>query len=346
MRDVSRSQRGGIAAWQGLDYQKKIIAYLAIGILSSGSKIIRITCEDLDDIKVEEESKIIYYQVKSTSSRTLSPADIHKSIQLFSTIESNITHTKRTEYVLTSSARIKNLPDNMGIHSFSKLDKNTRENIMALDGVRSRSSFLDRVYFFKGPVLQEMSAVLTDHIFAVLKNYGYDNIEGIKNDLLRRISDMCPGRVDLKDNPMVDSDMAERLDMEHKSINPNFIKKIVEDNKPDTIKKIVEDDRPISTPQGRILVSNELISKYKIMPTHLDKEKLKKVHQFLEEYDSLHNDDLRITYLQKFNDFSKRFNLYSDTKFLDFLEKQIKNGTNQHVVLECRFKLHSLILSS
>ncbi|MGH9984234.1 MAG: hypothetical protein ACRD4J_11965 [Nitrososphaeraceae archaeon] len=120
MRDVSRSQRSGIAAWQGLDYQKKIIAYLAIGILSNGSKIIRITCEDLDDdIKVEEESKIIYYQVKSTSSRTLSPADIHKSIQLFSTIESNITHTKRTEYVLTSSARIKNLPDNMGIHSFS-----------------------------------------------------------------------------------------------------------------------------------------------------------------------------------------------------------------------------------
>lgn len=95
-----------------------------------------------------------------------------------------------------------------------------------------------------------------------------------------------------------------------------------------------------------ILVSNELISKYKIMPTHLDKEKLKKVHQFLKEYDSLYNDDLRITYLQKFNDFSKRFNLYSDTKFLDFLEKQIKNGTNQHVVLECLFILHSLILSS
>ncbi len=126
MIDASRSERGGIAAWQGLDYQKKIITYLAIEILSNGSKIIRITCEDLNDIKVEEESKIIYYQVKLTSSRTLPPADMDKSIRLFSTIEDSITHAKRTEYVLTSSARIKNLPDNMGIHPFSKLDKQTR----------------------------------------------------------------------------------------------------------------------------------------------------------------------------------------------------------------------------
>ncbi len=191
-----------------------------------------------------------------------------------------------------------------------------------------------------------MSVVLTDHIFAVLKNYEYDNIEGIKNDLLRRIGEMCPGRIDLKDKPMVGSDIAELLEKEHKSMDPDFIRKIIEDNRPDTVKKIVEDDRPISTSQGRILISNELIFKYNIMPTHLNKEKLKKVHQFLVEYESLHNDDLRITYLQKFNDFSKRFNLYSDTKFLEFLEKQIKNGTNQHVVLECLFILHNLILSS
>jgi hypothetical protein len=180
----------------------------------------------------------------------------------------------------------------------------------------------------------------------VLKDYGYDNIEGIKNDLLRRIGEMCPGRIDLKDRPMVDSELAERLEKEHKSIDPDFIRKIVDDNKPDTVKKTIEEDRPISTPQGRILVSNKLISKYKIMPTRLDKEKLRKIYQFLEEYDSLHNDDLRITYLQKFNDFSKRFNLYTDTEFLDFLEKQIKFGINQHVVLECCFILHNLILSS
>jgi hypothetical protein len=145
--------------------------------------------------------------------------------------------------------------------------------------------------------------------------------------------------------PIVDSDTAAQLEMEHKSIDQDFIKRIVEDNKPDSVKKIL-DDRPVSTHQGRILVSKELISKYKILPTHLDEEKLKKVHGFLKEYNGLHNDDLRITYLQKFNDFSKRFDLYGDAKFLDFLEKDIKKGTNQHVMLECLNILHNLILIS
>ena len=51
MIDSSRSQRGGIATWQGLDYQKRFIAYLSISMLSEKNQIIRITCEDLDDIK-------------------------------------------------------------------------------------------------------------------------------------------------------------------------------------------------------------------------------------------------------------------------------------------------------
>jgi hypothetical protein len=175
-----------------LEYQKKIIAYLAIGMLSNGSRIIRITCEDLDDIKVEEVSKIIYYQVKLMSSRTLSSTEIYKSVELFSTIEASITHKKRTEYVLTSSAKIRSLPDDMGTHPFSKLDDKFKEEIMALDAVQPRISFLDRVYFIKGPILQELFEVLTYQIFVVLKNYEFDNIEGIKNDLLRRIGEMCP----------------------------------------------------------------------------------------------------------------------------------------------------------
>jgi hypothetical protein len=60
-----------------------------------------------------------------------------------------------------------------------------------------------RVYFLRGPALREISYVMTGKILEVLKNYGYDNIEGIKNDLLRRIGEMCPGRIDLKDMPIV-----------------------------------------------------------------------------------------------------------------------------------------------
>lgn len=143
-----QSQRGGIAAWRGLEYQKKIIAYLAIAMLINGSKIKRITCEDLDDIKVEEESKITYYQVKLTSSRPLTSTEIHKCIGLFSKIETSIAHSKQAEYVLISSTKIKNLPDDNGIHTFSKLDEKSREGIMALDLVQPQISFLNRVIHF------------------------------------------------------------------------------------------------------------------------------------------------------------------------------------------------------
>jgi len=54
MIDTARSQRRGIANWQALDYQKRFVAYLAIRMLSDGHRIVLITCEGLDDIKVEE----------------------------------------------------------------------------------------------------------------------------------------------------------------------------------------------------------------------------------------------------------------------------------------------------
>jgi Cap4 dsDNA endonuclease len=83
MVDVSRSQSGGVATWRGLDYQKRYIAYLAIQMLSDQKQIKRITCESLDDIEVEEESKIVYYQVKTTTSDALKDSKIIDSIKLF-----------------------------------------------------------------------------------------------------------------------------------------------------------------------------------------------------------------------------------------------------------------------
>jgi Cap4, dsDNA endonuclease domain len=347
MTDSSRSQRGGIATWQGLDYQKRFIAYLSISMLSEGNQIIRITCEDLDDIKVEEESRIIYYQVKLTDSPTLQLHKICDSIKLFSSIEAKKTHSKRTEYVLSSNAKVRKLPNDMGLHSFSELDEEIKKIIRAMSEVRPRISFLDRVYFFRGPELREISYVMTGKILEVLKNYGYDNIEGIKNDLLRRIGEMCPGRIDLRDMPIVDSITAMRLEQKHKSIDSDFVHKIVQDNRPDATKNMDEDDWPITTTQGhRILVPNKVKLDFKIMPTHLGTKTIKRIHEILNEYDGLHDDDLKITYLQKLNDFSKRFDLFKDREFLDFLERQIKNGTNKHIALECLYTLHSLILTS
>ena len=76
MINTSQSQRGGEAAWRGLDYQKKFIAYLSLKMLLEKQSIKRITCEHLDDIEVEEQSKLLYYQVKSTSNSSLPKSDL------------------------------------------------------------------------------------------------------------------------------------------------------------------------------------------------------------------------------------------------------------------------------
>src|SRR5919106_1398554 len=113
------------------------------------------------------------------------------------------------------------------------------------------------------------------------------------------------------------------------------------------LKEIIENNRPDSPGQNRRqTVSATMIFKYHILPTYLNDARIEGIHGLLREYDSLQNDDLKITYLQKFNDFSKRFDLYTDKTFLDFLERHIKNGTDKHIVLECLFILHSLILTS
>ena len=52
--------KGCAANWKGLDYQKKFIAFLAVGMLSEDSVIKRITCENVEDVEVEEESKNVY----------------------------------------------------------------------------------------------------------------------------------------------------------------------------------------------------------------------------------------------------------------------------------------------
>jgi hypothetical protein len=250
-------------------------------------------------------------------------------------IEATNANTKPTEYVLISNARIKKFPSNNAKHLYHELDDKTKKEINSLDEVKPRISFLDRVYFLTGPPLQEMSHILTSMIFEIVKDYGYDAVQGIKNDLLRHIGSMCPGRIDLEDMPTVYHHETAKLDLEHKSINAKIVKEILDSH------------RSNSTEQdSRKFVSNKLTLSYKIMPTPLNEETKQKIHEFLNEYSSLQDDDLRITYLQKFNDFSKRFDLYKDNEFLDFLEKQIKNSKNKHIVLECLFILHTLILTS
>src|SRR5690348_16784837 len=112
MSDSSKSQSGGVANIRGLDYQKKFIAYLCTEIVSGKRDIKRITCEYKDDIEVEEDSKLVYYQIKSTTDHSLRKEKIMESIKLFSdTYKSNSGRSAHNEFVLVSNARIMNFED-------------------------------------------------------------------------------------------------------------------------------------------------------------------------------------------------------------------------------------------
>jgi hypothetical protein len=337
MIEISRSQRGARATWEGLDYQKKYIAYLAIKLLSKDNNVQRIICENLEDIEVEEHSKIVYYQVKSTSSNTLSSHEIADSIKLFLQIEAEKRGTKAREYVLVSNAKIGTFDDYNVRHQYEELDDMIKQRVNDLKGINDQDSFLEKVYLQRGPELQEASSVLTNMIIKSMKdeNFGFDVLEGIKNDLLSHINSMCTGPINLEDKETVYSHESEQASQKYKVIDAEILKKIVDSNQP----QFTGENR-------RTIVSSTMTFSYKIMPTKLTYETKQEMHELLNEYSALEDHDLRITYLQKFNEYSTRYDLYKDSEFLDFLEDQIKNGSDKHIILECLFILHRLIITS
>jgi hypothetical protein len=337
MVDIVRSQKGAAANWKGLDYQKKFIAFLAVEMLSEDSLIKRITCENVEDVEVEEESKIVYYQVKLTDKNTLRTSEIKDSVKLFASIEAKGSDSKYSEYVIVSNAKIGEFSDDRVRHNYTELDNTLKKQVSDLDEVGRESSFFERLYVEKFPPLQETSHVIKSMISEVLKNENlpFDVLEGIKNDLLSHINLMCTGPVSLEDRDTVDSHEIEKVNIKFKSIDKEIIRKIVESNLPQ------------STGQDRrTIVSEILTSSYKKMPLNLNDETSREIYDLLDEYISLADQDLMITYLQKFNEYASRYNLYKDSKFLSFLEDQIKNGFNKHIILECLFILHRLIITS
>jgi hypothetical protein len=212
--------------------------------------------------------------------------------------------------VLVSNAGTRRLDDDMAKHPFHHLDDQIKNEISALEEVKETKSFLERTYLLKGPSLGEISSVLIEMILKALKDkyYTYDAISGIKNDLLYRIDMMCTGPVDLGDKKIMHEREIQQRSTEYKSIDVKDINKIIVSNGPNsTIQNLRRDFEKVS-------------AGYNAMPVHLDDEKRHKIHELIDEYNSFTDDELRLTYMQKFNEVSKSFDLYNDNLFLEFLK--------------------------
>ena len=111
MTDSLRSQKGGESNLRGIDYQKKFTAFLCVRMLKE-DKIKEVTCEHLDDVEVQEVSKLVYYQIKSTSGNVLSKSEILDSFGLFLSNDGRVKERPANrEYVLVSNGIIRKFSD-------------------------------------------------------------------------------------------------------------------------------------------------------------------------------------------------------------------------------------------
>lgn len=337
MTNSSNSQRGGESIFRGLDYQKKFIAYLCTEMLLGKRKIERISCEHLDDIEVEEDSKLVYYQIKSTTQDSLPSSEIINSIELFSsTNNSAFGNSPYHEYVLVSNARIQKFADSMRRHPFNQLDDEFKNKIKLLEKIRTRSEFLQYVYLLRGPSLQDISStIVTSLVIALIDRKERYNYLKMKDDLLSYINDMCPGPTDLEDMKIINDEEKEDYNLKHKTITTQITREIIEKN------------RIPATAQEIEPVSKSISISYDIRAAHPDNEQLDEIHEAIDEYNGFpEGHELRYTYLQKLNEKSRRFNLYNDKEFLDFLKQILHNTMDKHIILESLFILHNLIITS
>ena len=227
---ISDSQKGGEAAFRGLDYQKKFIAYLSTEMLLTKPRIKRITCEHLSDIEVED-SKLVYYQVKSTTKNTLSKSEVIDGIKSFSLIDSNKKKDSANEYIIVSSANIAKISKFNDILVKHPLDDEMKNEIESVEGIVVRNGLLERIYLMKGPVLEEISSIITSNLFRALKdkNNQYD-YTSIKDDLLHYVNRICPGPIDLEDKRIIYEEQKEDYYLNYKTITIETINKIIENN--------------------------------------------------------------------------------------------------------------------
>lgn len=223
---MSASQKGGESTFRGMEYQKKFAAYLCVEMLNG--KIRRVTCEQLDDIETEEDSKIIYYQIKSTTQDSLPKGEILKSFKNFSSIDGSNNGTPKREYVLVCNKRIgKKIKELMQKYSFNELDNDIQQYIKSTSAIVD--DFLDRTCLMKGFAMEDIENNILAELYRALGG-NYYHIK-IVDELLHAVNNMCSGRLDQKDIRIAYSNETEQQELKHKTMTLEQFKEIIERNR-------------------------------------------------------------------------------------------------------------------
>ena len=118
---------------------------------------------------MEEDSKLIYYQLKSTRLNSLGTKEIIYSFELFLKIDiSDIKNIISKEYVLVSNASIDTATVPHDQIPFSKLSEAVRNQIRSINGIKD--TFLAKTYVARGPSLDEIYSDIVTALVLALRN--------------------------------------------------------------------------------------------------------------------------------------------------------------------------------
>jgi hypothetical protein len=210
------------------------------------------------------------------------------SIGLFCTINNPADHVSQyNEYVLVSNARIANFRDPWIKYSFNRLNKEIKDKIESLESIRDNIEILQNIYFLRGPPLLEIASIIVSGLLHTL-NDGQYNILKIKDDMLSYIDNMCPGPTDIEDMKIINDNETDDYNLKHKTITKEQIERIIKNN------KLSDEAR-----QKYVRVTRPFTLRYNINAPNPSNEQLEGIHQLIDEYWGITNDNLMLTYMQK-----------------------------------------------
>jgi hypothetical protein len=99
---------------------------------------------------------------------------------------------------------------------------------------------------------------------------------------------MCPGPTDIEDMKIINDNETDDYNLKHKTITKEQIERIIKNN------KLSDEAR-----QKYVRVTRPFTLRYNINAPNPSNEQLEGIHQLIDEYWGITNDNLMLTYMQK-----------------------------------------------
>lgn len=213
-------------------------------------------------------------------------------------------------------------------YSFYKFDKSLQDKICNLKEIRDHQRVLNKIFFVKGPVLEEIMAIVSHEILIALSNEvkNHDYLQ-ITRQLLSHVAKMCEGPVDLSDKKYRDNNEQKNEFINYKTLPIEILDKIINNN-----------FRYPSLSHDKIWIENKS-KKYEI-----NQEINDEINTLLKEYSTLRNNDLKQIYLSRFLTISREYQLIDNSIFLNFLKKEIEKISDKYLLYDCFIILHNIII--